>query len=133
MLRLAKPEEKDRIRLLEVQYLSTDEFWIVAHGELSNIPIEERPLPSHILLDDGQLMVLREKPVCIRKSSHSRDEHNKMYASLLMYLPWQNEVDYLGAAATSIETCQTMWEAHEEQCLSTAEELKRMLRNSALG
>ena len=116
----------------EVTYQPTTHFWIVAHGVHAEIPIEERPLPSHIFLREGGIMVLRGTPVCVDKP-YPKDQHSRTYANLLMYLPWKSEADYLGDAAASPEKCQEMWEDKQVTCQNTADELKRMLRDSILG
>ena len=131
--RFAKPDEKERLFNTEVTYLpTTTGFWVVVHGEQEVIPITERPLPSHILLTSGGVMVRREKPVCLDLPNH-RNEHARKYSTLLMCQPWSNEFDYLGDAADSLERCREIWEAEKDNCQSTSDELKTMLRRSLLG
>ena len=115
----------------EVTYLPTTTFYIVAHGDPA-VPKEERPLPSHILLQGGGVMVRRQRPVCIDMPRQGTN-HAMMYAKLLMNLPWSNEADYLGNAALSEESCLLMWEAEHHNCKSSSEDLKRMLQLSLLG
>jgi hypothetical protein len=115
----------------EVTYSPTTSFYIVAHGELALTPKENRPLPSHIYLRGGRVMVLRKKPVCIDMPKH-KTRHSSMYATLLMNLPWSSEVEFLGDAASSEESCQVMWDAEHENCQRTSEDLARMLQHSVL-
>ena len=115
----------------EVQYLDTTNFWVVVHGEFQQIPIVERPLPSHILLSGGGVMVRRVKPICLDKPNH-RDEHSRMYADLIMHRAWTSESDYLGDAAASVDRCMEMWTAERDNCQSTANELNSMLKQSLL-
>ena len=116
----------------EVTYLPTTTFYIVAHGDPAAISREERPLPSHIFLQGGGVMVRRQKPVCVDMPKQGTN-HAAMYATLLMNLPWSSEADYLGNAATSEESCLAMWETEHLNCQSTSEDLKRMLQLSILG
>ena len=101
----------------------------MVHGEYQDIPVEERPLPSHISMAGGGVMVRREKPICLDHPYH-RDEHSRMYADLLMHRAWTSEFDFLGEAAESEDKCREMWTAEEDYCQATAEELKHMLRQS---
>ena len=77
-------------------------------------------------------MVRREKPVCLDLPNH-RNEHARKYSTLLMCQPWSNEFDYLGDAAASVERGCEIWEAEKDNCQSTSDELKTMLRRSLLG
>ena len=129
--RLAKPDVKEQLLANEVNYLDTTKFWVVVHGDHLQIPVSDRPLPSHILLASGGVMVLRDNPICIDKPN-PRDEHSRMYADLLMYRAWTSESDYLGEAADSFERCLEMWTAERDNCQSTANELNSMLKNSLL-
>ena len=130
-IRLSKPDERERLTNTEVTHSPTTTFYIVTHGELALTPIENRPLPSHIFLRGGSVMVLRKKPVCI-DMPQPKTRHASMYATLLMNLPWSSEVEYLGDAASSEESCQAMWDAEQENCLRTSEDLRRMLQHSLL-
>ena len=129
--RLAKPDEREKLKETEVTYLPTTDYYIVAHGDHATIPIEERPLPSHIFLNGGRVMVRRSKPVCLDMPSHDTN-HATMYATLLMHRPWMVEADFLGDAAISEERCQAMWDTEHDNCLQTSDELKRMLQLSLL-
>ena len=110
-------------------YLPTTNVYIVTHGELALTP--NHPLPSHIFLSGGGVMVLRKKPVCIDMPKH-KTRHASMYSTLLMNLPWSSEVEYLGDAASSEEACQAIWDAEHDKCQRTSEDLKRMLQLSLL-
>ena len=130
-IRLSRVDERERLTHTDVTYLPTNSFYIVAHGEVALTPIENRPLPSHIFLRGGSVMVLRKKPVCIDMPKH-KTSHSSMYASLLMNLPWSSEAEYLGDAASSEESCQTMWDAEHVNCQRTSEDLTKMLQHSLL-
>ena len=98
----------------------------MTHGEQGAVPTRKIPLPSHIFLADGSAMIRRKKPVCIDMPV-PKTSHEEMYATLLMFQPWTNEVDDLGEAATSEEKCREMFETKREACTLTKEELRGML------
>ena len=76
-------------------------------------------------------MVLRKKPVCIDLPI-PRTRHEEMYAALLLFQPWINEVDDLGEAAADEGKCFEMFLAVEDNCTLVKEELNRMVRRSWL-
>ena len=78
-----------------------------------------RPKTSsrHIKFSDGSVTVLvNDCNQGVFYSKKYKDEHSKMYANLFLYLPWQNEKEFLGESSRSEEVCQAIWD-----CVSPSE------------
>ena len=130
--RFAKPDEKEKLQNRAVTYEPSDSrFYIVTSADQGAIPVMKPPLPSHIFLADGGVMVRRKKPICIDMPIN-RTRHEEMYAALLMFQPWNNESDDLGEAATSLQKCQELFVMMKDNCRMVEEELRSMVRLSWL-
>ena len=71
------------------------------------------PLPTHIKLNNGLIyMKLRNIPAVLRiyKLKEDKDPHEYLYSQVILYMPWQHEV----------ELC----EKDEEACLKLCQEME---------
>ena len=129
--RLAKPEAHSRYKDKEPT-LSPNRYILVS-GQNENVPEEERRLPSHIELSDGSILVLLTtgKPRVINPKKH-KDKHAQMYADMFLYLPWQDEKQFLGEASRSKEVCQAMWDEWGDAAKDLKEQLYDMIKRSWL-
>ena len=106
---------------------------ILVSGPNAGIPEEQRLLPRHIEFSDGSVMVLvNDGNQRVIDSKTHKDEHSKMYAAMFLYLPWQNEEEFLGEASRSEEACQALWDEYKEMALDLKEQLRLAIRNSRL-
>ena len=122
MYRLAKPDEQERYKDKEPD-LSSNRYILVS-GNNSNIGLEDRRLPSHIKLSDGRILLLMRRPRVLDTQKH-KDVHRQMYADLFMYIPWENEEQFLGEARHSMEVCQAKWDEYGQAAI----DMKNQLRN----
>ena len=122
MYRLAKPEEHERYADEEPN-LSINRYILVT-GSNSKVVLEDRRLPSHIKLSDGRILLLMRRPRVLDTQKH-KDIHKRMYADLFMYIPWEDEEQFLGEAKHSIEVCQAKWDEYGQ----AATDMKNQLRN----
>lgn len=123
MYRLAKPDEQERHRDTEPELSSTR--YILVSGSNSNFVLEDRRLPSHIKLADGRILILMRRPRVLDTQKH-KDIHKQMYADLFLYIPWENEEQFLGEAKHSLEVCQALWDEHGQAAI----DMKNQLRNT---
>ena len=115
----------------EVEF-SRDRYILVS-GENSEIPFEQRRLPKHILLSDGSvLLLLRSSSTRIIDTQEHRDVHRQMYADMFLYLPWDNEEDFLGEARRSFDVCQAKWNLLGHAALDLKQQLKELVKTSLL-
>ena len=63
---------------------------------------------------------------------HHKSNHEKMYADMLIFLPWDSEEDFLGDACRSKEACEAMWEEYEEAVYSVKRQLNRLVTEALL-
>ena len=106
--RLAKPQEREAYSQKEPDF-ATDRYILVS-GENSGIPSEQRRLPKHIVLSDSSvLLLLRSSSTCVIDTQEHRDVRRQMYADMFLYLPWDNEEDFLGEARRSFDACKAKW------------------------
>ena len=128
--RLAKPEEKERLKGEEPTY-PPNRFILVSHLNM-HIDEEDRRLPSHFQLSDGSIMMLVGKSRVVDYKKHAPGSHAQRYADMFLYLPWENEEQFLGEARISEEACQKMWEEYGEAALNVKNQLKSMIKRSWL-
>ena len=107
--------------------------YILVSGHNANIPEERRRLPSHIEFFDGTVIVLLKdgNQRVIDSKKHTSD-HAKQYADMFLYLPWDDEEDFLGESSRSMEACQAMWDVHKDMALDLKEQLRCMTRKARL-
>ena len=94
-----------------------------------------RPKTSsrHIKFSDGSVTVLvNDCNQGVFYSKKYKDEHSKMYADMFLYLPWQDEEEFLGEAKISEVACEALWDEFGEMALDLKEQLRLMIRNSRL-
>ena len=106
---------------------------ILVSGQNANIPPEERCLPSHIQLSDGKiLLLLRNVPPRVVYTNRHKDTHAQMYSDMFLYLPWQDEEQFLGEASRSFDHCQAMWDEYGAAALDLKQQLNEMIKQSWL-
>ena len=106
---------------------------ILVSGPNAQIPEGERRLPHHIEFSDGTVMKLvNDGKQRVIDSKKHKDEHSKMYADMFLYLPWQDEEEFLGEARISEVACEALWDEFGEMALDLKEQLRLMIRNSRL-
>ena len=130
MYRLAKPEEHERYTDKEPN-LSNNRYILVT-GSNSNVVLEDRRLPSHIKLSDGRILLLMRRPRVLDTQKH-KDIHKRMYADLFLYIPWENEEQFLGEAKSSIEVCQAKWDEYGQAAIDMKNQLRNIIKQSWLG
>ena len=122
MYRLGKPDEQERYK--DKDPAMSSNRYILVSGSNSNVVLEDRRLPSHIKLSDGRILLLMRRPRVLDTQKH-KDIHKRMYADLFMYIPWEDEEQFLGEAKHSIEVCQAKWDEYGQ----AATDMKNQLRN----
>ena len=106
---------------------------ILVSGPNANVHPEDRLLPSHIQLSDGKiLLLLKNVPSRVIHPKKHKDCHAQMYADMFLYLPWQNEEQFLGEASKSKEVCQAMWDEWGDAAKDLKEQLYDMIKRSWL-
>ena len=129
--RLAKPDEKTGLRGKEPTYM--EGRTILVTRDNNNIPEDERLLPSHFVLADGNVMVrLRLENLRVMSSNHHGSKHEQMYSDMFLYVPWENEEQFLGEARESEEACKTLWERYKESIRDLKNQLKSRIRSAWL-
>ena len=129
--RLAKPEVKAGLRGKDPTH--TEGRTILVAGENQNIPETERLLPSHFELTDGNIMVrLRLENLRVISTKHHGSKHEQMYSDLFLYVPWENEEQFLGEARESEEACKALWDRYEESVRDLKNQLKSRIRSAWL-
>ena len=102
-------------------------------GPNAEIPEDQRLLPRHIEFSDGSVMVLvNDGKQRVIDSKKHKDKHSQMYADMFLYLPWQNEEEFLGESSRSEEACQALWDDFKEMALDLKEQLRLTIRNARL-
>jgi hypothetical protein len=121
-----KPEEVNRTR--EKLGLFSDTLYAVVGGDQMRIPKSERMLPLAFEATDGTLMLLRQTLVVVDTTKFSEEQlHNRQYAALLMYMPWQDESIELGLARLDAAVCDAMVDRHKDALRSVKEGCRRLL------
>ena len=129
--RLAKPQEREACCQKDPEF-STDRYILVS-GENSGIPLEQRRLPKHIVLSNNSVLVLlRSSSTRIIDTQEHRDIHRQMYSDLFLYIPWDNEENFLGAASRSPEECAAKWGILGPAALDLKQQLKDLVKISLL-
>lgn len=129
--RLAKPDER-ALYMDKEPTLSADRYILVS-GPNVNVPLEDRCLPTHIVLSDGRiLLLLRNCPARVIDTEKHKDKHSQMYADMFLYVPWEDEEHFLGGARRSLEACQAKWEEWGEAALDLKNQLRSMVKESWL-
>ena len=129
MYRLAKPDEHERYKDKEPNLISNR--YILVSGSNSSVALEDRHLPSHIKLSDGCILLLMRRPRVLDTQKH-RDIHKQMYANLFLYIPWENEEQFLGEAKSSMEVCQAKWEEYGQAAINMKNQLRNIIKQSWL-
>ena len=107
--------------------------YILVSGEYSGIPQEERRLPEHITLTDGTVLILiRSSSTRIIDTQVHEDVHRQMYADMFLYVPWDNEEDFLGEASRSFEACRAKWDLLGHAALDLKQQLKELVKSTLL-
>ena len=110
----------------------SDRFILVS-GPFAYIPEERRRLPNHIEFSDGTVMVLvRNGNQRVIDSKNHKDDHRRKYADMFLYLPWEDEEEFLGESSRSEEACLELWNVVGEMALDLKEQLRRMTRKARL-
>ena len=105
--------------------LLSDKMYAVVGLQNRNIPKEDRMLPVAFRATDGTLRLLRTKPVVVDTTRFPiANKHNRQYADLLLFKPWNNEQEELGTACEDFVTCSEMHAAHIDQISSVKEGCK---------
>ena len=55
-----------------------------------------------------------------------------MYSDLFLYVPWENEEQFLGEARESEEACKALWDRYEESVRDLKNQLKSRIRSAWL-
>ena len=61
-----------------------------------------------------------------------KDVHRQMYADMFLYLPWDNEEDFLGEARRSFDACKAKWNLLGHAALDLKQQLKELVKTSLL-
>ena len=131
MLTLAQSNERTELRGKEPTY--TDGRTILVAGDKSNVPEEERLLPSHFVLADGNVMVrLRSENLKVTSTKHHGSKHEQMYSNMFLYVPWEKEEQFPGEARESEEACQALWDRYEASVQDIKTQLTRRIRRALL-
>ena len=101
--RVATPAEKEELKDKDRKYEEDKHILVSGQNE------KERRLPDHFNLSDGNIMKRKRKPSVIDHKKHAAGTHDQMYADMFLYLPWDNEEEFLGEARRSEEVCKAMW------------------------
>ena len=131
MYRLAKPDEHDRFIDLPPTFSQTK--FILVSGPIAQVPLENRRLPSHMVLSDGRtLLLLRNVPARVIDTQQHTDEHSRLYAHLFLYVPWVDEEEFLGDARRSLEFCRAKWEEWGDAAIDLKSQLHDFVKQSWL-
>ena len=129
--RLAKPQERKACCQKDPEF-SADRYILVS-GENSGIPLDQRRLPKHIVLSDGSvLLLLRSSSTRIIDTQEHKDVHRQRYADMFLYIPWDNEEDFLGEASRSFEACRAKWDLLGPAAQDLKQQLKELVKTSLL-
>lgn len=132
MYRPAKPDELESY-INKPPILSETKFILVS-GRNAQIPENQRRLPSHIVLADGQtLLLLRNIPARVLDTPKEKDEHSRMYANLFLYVPFSDEESFLGEARRSLEACHAKWLEFGAAATDLRNQLRTFVTESWLG
>ena len=129
--RLAKPSVKTGLRGKQPTF--TEGRTILVAGDNADVPEDERLLPSHFLLGDRNVMVrLRSENLRVTSTKHHGSKHEQMYSDMFLYVPWENEEQFLGEARQSEEACQALWDRYEASVQDIKTQLTRRIRRALL-
>ena len=129
--RLAKPSVKTGLRGKQPTF--TEGRTILVAGDNADVPEDERLLPSHFELPDGNVMVrLRPENLRVISTKSHRTKHEQMYSDMFLYVPWENEEQFLGEARESEEACQALWDRYEASVQDIKTQLTRRIRRALL-
>ena len=102
---------------------------ILVSGPNVNKPEEEIKLPSHIKLSYGSILILlTTTPSRVTDPKKHKYKHAQMYYAMVLYLPWQDEKQFLGDANRSKEVCQAMWDEWGDAAKDPKEQLYDMIK-----
>ena len=108
--------------------LYSDKMYALVGGQDSNIPVANRMLPLSFRATDGSILVLRTKPVVVDTTKFpSENVHNHQYTDLLLYRPWYDELENLGAACQDFATCSIIHDTHIDQIKAVKEQCRSFL------
>ena len=106
----------------------SDKMYAVVGGQDKNIPKTDRMLPVAFRATDDTLRVLRIKPVVVDTTKFPiSNEHNQLYADLLLFKPWFDEQEDFGIACEDLANCRDMHEAFIDQINAVREGCKSFL------
>ena len=78
------------------------------------------------------LVLIKKSSLRVINTWNHKGKHSQMYSDLFLYLPWENEEEFLGEASRFEEACQEMWEMYGEAALSVKEQLKSLAKEALL-
>ena len=55
-----------------------------------------------------------------------------MYADMFLYVPWDNEEEFLGAAKRSLEECKAKWDVLGPEALDMKRQVHELVKTSLL-
>ena len=129
--RLAQPNERTVLRGKLPTF--TEGRTILVAGDNANVPEDERLLPSHFVLGDGNVMVrLRSENLRVTSTKRHGSKHEQMYSDMFLYMPWEKEEQFLGEARESEEACQALWDRYEASVQDIKTQLTRRIRRALL-
>ena len=121
-----KPSEIESAREKLGQF--SDTMFAVVGGQDRDIPKANRMLPLSFQATDGTFRVLRKKPVVVDSTQFPpNNNHNRLYAELLLFRPWFNEQDDLGFASSNFAACSLMHETCTDQIRAVKEGCRKLL------
>ena len=108
--------------------LFSDSMFAVVGGKDRDIPKANRMLPLSFQATDGTLRVLRKKPVVVDSTKFPTvNQHNQLYAELLLYKPWFDEQDDLSIACANFAACSMMHATCSDQIKSVKQGCRNLL------
>ena len=87
---------------------------------------------SHPTVRRKILILLRNVPQRVIDTKKHKDPHALMYSDMFLYLPWQDEEQFLGEASRSMEVCQAMWDKWGTAAKDLKKQLYDMIKRSWL-
>ena len=78
------------------------------------------------------LLLLRSSSTRIIDTQDHKDNHRRMYADMFLYIPWDNEEDFLGDASRSFEACRAKYDLLGPAALDLKQQLKELVKSSLL-
>ena len=129
--RLAKPDEREAYKDKDPEFCQ--DRYILVSGVHAEVLPENRRLPKHIVLTDGTvLLLLRSSSTRVLDTQEHKEQHRQMYGDMFLYVPWENEEEFLGNARRSIDDCQAKWNEWGAAAIDLKHQLQMLTRESFL-